>query len=72
MTDPFLPASAHLSAHAYKYQPGGSLPVDAPTYVVRQADAELHQALLVGEYCYVLNARQMGKSSLRIQTMNRL
>ncbi|NJM49172.1 MAG: hypothetical protein HC860_25850 [Alkalinema sp. RU_4_3] len=25
-----------------------------------------------GEYCYVLNARQMGKSSLRLQTMARL
>lgn len=56
----------------YQYQPGGSLPPNALTYVVRQADTELYEGLLGLEYCYVLNARQMGKSSLRVRTMNKL
>ncbi|HEY9598073.1 MAG TPA: AAA-like domain-containing protein [Cyanophyceae cyanobacterium] len=57
---------------SYEYQVGGSLPIDAPSYVRRQADEELFQALLKSEFCYVLNSRQMGKSSLWVQTMHRL
>ncbi|MGB7377502.1 MAG: AAA-like domain-containing protein [Rivularia sp. (in: cyanobacteria)] len=54
------------------YQIGASLPIDAPSYVQRQADEEFYQKLQAGKFCYVLNSRQMGKSSLRVQTMQRL
>lgn len=53
----------------YRYQAGGSLEYQHPTYVVRQADFDLYQALKALEVCYVLNSRQMGKSSLRVRTM---
>ncbi len=54
------------------FQVGGSLDYQHPTYVTRPADLELYQSLKQGEFCYILNARQMGKSSLRVHVMKQL
>jgi len=54
------------------YQVGGSLKNNAPSYIERQADSQLYNALKQGEFCYVLNSRQMGKSSLLVRTLHRL
>ena len=54
------------------YQLGGGLKAGASTYVVRPSDRQLYQKILKGDFCYVFNARQMGKSSLRNKTMRQL
>ncbi|MEC4803288.1 MAG: AAA-like domain-containing protein [Jaaginema sp. PMC 1079.18] len=54
------------------YQVGGSLPTQAVSYVERTADLDLLKHLQNREFCYVFNARQMGKSSLRVRVTHQL
>src|SRR5262249_31541537 len=54
------------------YIVGGTVRRDAPCYVRRRADTDLYDSLKQGEFCYVLTARQMGKSSLMVRTAARL
>lgn len=73
--DLYVSVLRHLGSSkflAMKYKIGGTLTGDAPSYVERQSDTQLYDALKQGEFCYVLSSRQMGKSSLMVRTKNRL
>lgn len=61
-----------LDNKAYEYRVGGSLPEHAPSYVTRQADQSFYYGLKSGNFCYVFNSRQMGKTSLLVRTLHRL
>ncbi|MGF1478943.1 MAG: AAA-like domain-containing protein [Cyanophyceae cyanobacterium] len=54
------------------YQVGGALSETAPSYVNRPHDREFYDALIAGQYCYVLGSVCLGKSSLGGQTVRRL
>ncbi|HEY5909439.1 MAG TPA: AAA-like domain-containing protein [Verrucomicrobiae bacterium] len=69
---PIQPPRTEVRTGGDFYVTGGTLRPDAPSYIERQADKELSQCLLNGEFCYVLTSRQMGKSSLMIRTVQRL
>src|SRR6266436_3041861 len=58
--------------HTPFYVTGGTLCHDAPSYVERQPDRDLLEALRQGEFCYILTSRQMGKSSLMVRTAIKL
>ncbi len=51
---------------------GGTLAPSACCYLTRKADDALLEGLIAGEMCYVLNTRQMGKSSLMVRTAVRM
>jgi len=51
---------------------GGTVQAGSGLYIRRQADEELLDLCLRGEYAYVLSARQVGKSSLMINVAREL
>lgn len=50
----------------------GALPTSSRSYIEREADNELYDNLIQANFCYVLTARQVGKSSLMLKTVERL
>jgi WD40 repeat protein len=51
---------------------GGTLSASAASYIERAADNALYRAQIESQFCFVLNSRQMGKSSICVRTMERL
>jgi ABC-type branched-subunit amino acid transport system substrate-binding protein len=60
------------SSFSSGYKLGAALEFNDPTYVRRDADDQLYQALKQGKYCYVFNSRQTGKSSLKVNLFHQL
>jgi hypothetical protein len=54
------------------YVTGGTMNRHAQSYVSRLADVDLVESLSNGKFCYVLNSRQMGKSSLMVRAVEKL
>jgi hypothetical protein len=54
------------------FQPGGTLPDEIESYIPRKADIDLYKSLKNNNFSYVLTARQMGKSSLKIRMIKSL
>ena len=54
------------------YYHSGSLPIESPTYIKRDADSQLFDALKNREFCCLLESKQTGKTSLSFRTGKRL
>ncbi|MGB0384129.1 MAG: AAA-like domain-containing protein [Ardenticatenaceae bacterium] len=54
------------------YTVGGTVQASGGLYICREADEELFALCRAGSFAYVLTARQLGKSSLMVQTAERL
>lgn len=54
------------------YTVGGTVQAGSGIYIERNADSELMKACREGAFAYILTARQMGKSSLMVNTARRL
>ena len=54
------------------YTVGGTIKAEGKLYIQRQADEQLLALCRAGTFAYVLAARQVGKSSLMVQTAHKL
>lgn len=54
------------------YVVGGALALEAPSYIERQADRQLLTTLLNHQFCYILDSRQVGKTSLMVKALRGL
>ena len=61
-----------MTHHPHIYTVGGTVQAGGGVYIPRPADDELLARCREGEFCYVLTARQMGKSSLMVRAAERL
>ena len=61
-----------INVPATNFQIGGSISEHTSIYIKREADDQLFNLLKQSEVCYVLNSRQMGKSSLLLSVKSRL
>ncbi len=59
-------------ADAFRFVAGGAVQAGGGIYLERDADRELLQHCLAGDFTYVLTSRQMGKSSLMYRAAERL
>ncbi len=59
-------------ADSVKFVAGGNVQAGDGIYIYRRADKKLLELCLSGKFAYILTARQIGKSSLMIQTANAL
>lgn len=68
MTD----TTASIKANTSIFVVGGTVQAGEGLYIRRQADAELFDLCRQGAFAYVLTPRQLGKSSLMVDTAQRL
>lgn len=61
-----------MSGKEQFFRPGGTMDPGAPSYIEREADTQLFEALMRREYVFLLDSRQKGKSSMVARTIVRL